>query len=62
MTTIAESICLMDWLREHREIGLECMTYDESYDHHPEHCDWETRNYAEWEQGLRSSNPVAERT
>ena len=61
MTTIAESICLMDWLREHREIGLECMTDDDIYDHHPEYCDRETRDYEEWEQGLRSSSPVAER-
>ena len=62
MTTIAESICLMDWLREHREIGLECMTDDDIYDHHPEYCDRETRDYEEWEQGLRSSSPVAVRT
>ena len=26
----------MDWLREHREIGLGCMAKDESYNHHPE--------------------------
>ena len=61
MTTIAERICLMDWLREHREIGLTCMT-DDTYDHHPEYCDWETRDYEEWEHELRSSSPAAERT
>ena len=38
MTTLQESICLMDWLREHREIGLGCMAKDESYNHHPEYC------------------------
>ena len=38
MTTLQQSICLMDWLREHREIGLNCMAKDESYNHHPEYC------------------------
>ena len=62
MTMIAESICLMDWLRELREIGLECMANDGTYDHYPEYCNWETRDYSEWEHELRSSSPVAERT
>ena len=62
MTTLQESICLMDWLREHREIGLDCMAKDESYNHHPEYCGEEKQDYQEWEHDLRSSSPVAERT
>ena len=62
MTTITESICIMDWLRELREIGQECMSDDGTYDHDPQYCTWETRDYGEWEHNLRSSNPVAECT
>jgi hypothetical protein len=62
MTTLQESICLMDWLREHREIGLGCMAEDGSYNHYPEYCGEEKQDYQEWEHDLRSSSPVAERT
>ena len=62
MTTLQESICLMDWLREHREIGLGCMAKDESYNHNPEYCGEEKQDYREWEHDPRSSSPVAERT
>ena len=52
----------MDWLREHREIGLGCMAEDGSYNHHPEYCREEKQDYREWKHDLRSSSPVAERT
>ena len=61
MTTLEESIALMDWLREHREIGLGCETDDGRYDHLPEYCREEARDYSDWEQELRSAGPVGER-
>ena len=61
MTTLEESICLMDWLREHREIELDCMTGDGTYEHLPEFCKEETQDYWEWEQELRNSGPADER-
>ena len=45
MTTLEESICLMDWLREHQEIGLDCMTGDGTCGHLPEFCKEETQDY-----------------
>ena len=61
MTTLQESICLMDWLRGLREIGLDCMSDDGNYDHHPEYCKEETQDYWEWEQELRSKGAAGER-
>ena len=61
MTTLEESSCLMDWLREHREIGLDCMTGDGTCEHLPEFCKEETQDYWEWEQELRNSGPTGER-
>ena len=45
MTTLEESICLMNWLREHREIGLDCMTGDGTCEHFSEFCKEETQDY-----------------
>ena len=61
MTTLEESICLINWLREHREIGLDCMTGEGTYEHLPEFCKEETQDYWEWEQELRNLGPVGER-
>ena len=61
MTTLEESIALMDLLREHREIGLGCETDDGRYDHLPEYCREEAWDYSDWEQELRSAGPVGER-
>ena len=44
MTTLWESISLMDWLREHREIGLGCMAEHGIYNHHPEYCQEENQD------------------
>ena len=52
----------MDWLREHREIGLGCMAKDESYNYHPEDCGEKNQDYRYREHDLHSSSPVAERT
>ena len=38
MTTLEETIYLMDWIREHGELGLTCMTNDGEYEHLPEYC------------------------
>ena len=61
MTTLEESIVLMDWLREHREIGFGCETDDGRYGHLPEYRREEARDYSDWEQELRSAEPVGER-
>ena len=61
MTTLEESICLMDWLRQHREIGLDCMTDDGTFEHLPEFCKEETQDYWEWERELRNSRTAGER-
>ena len=51
----------MDLLRQLREIGLDCMAEDETYNHLPEYCQNESRDYWEWETELRSSGPTGER-
>ena len=61
MTTLEESIALMDWLRDHWEIGLECMNDTGQYEHLPEYCKEETRDYSEWEHDLRAEGPSGER-
>ena len=61
MTTLEESICLMEYLRGHGEIGVDCMDEDGHYEHHPEYCQLETRDYAEWGHELRSEGPAGQR-
>ena len=61
MTTLEETICLMDWLREHGEIGLNCKTGDDESAHLPEYCREETQDYWEWEHELRSEGSPGER-
>ena len=54
MTTLEETIYLMDSIREHGELGLTCMTNDGEYEHLPEYCREENQDYWEWEHELRS--------
>ena len=61
MTTLEESIYLMDYLRGHGEIGVDCLAEDGYYKHHPEYCQVETRDYSEWEHELRSEGPAGQR-
>ena len=44
MTTLEETIYLMDWIREHGELGLTCMTNDGEYEHLPEYCTYATES------------------
>ena len=59
MTTLEETIYPMDWLREHGEIEVACMTNGGEYEHLPEHCREETQDYWEWEHGRRSKGSLA---
>ena len=61
MTTLEESICLMEYLRGLSEIGVDCMAEDGHYEHHPEYCQLETRDYSKWEHELRSEGPAGQR-
>ena len=59
MTTLEETIDLMDWLREHGELGRACMTNDGEYEHLPEYSSEENQDYRESEHELRSEGPAA---
>ena len=61
MTTLEETIYLMDSIREHGELGLTCMTNDGEYEHLPEYCREENQDYWEWEHELRSEGSAGER-
>ena len=61
MATIEDNICLMDYLRGHGEIGVDCMAEDGHYKHHPEYCQVATRDRSEWEHELRSEGPAGQR-
>ena len=51
----------MEYLRGHDEIGFDCMDEDGHYEHQPEYCQLETRDYSEWEHELRSEGPAGQR-
>ena len=51
----------MEYLRGHGEIGVDCIDEDGHYEHHPEYCQLETRDYSEWEHELRSEGPAGQR-
>ena len=61
MTTLEEQICLMEWLRLAGGIGNDCRGDDDLYDHPPERCPEETREYFEGFAGaLRDKDSVLE--
>ena len=51
----------MEYLRGHDEIGFDCMDEDGHYEHQPEYCQLETRDYSGWEHELRSEGPAGQR-